>query len=208
MRAKLLLAVLPLLLVGGWATATVEDLPEYFVARHPTALTFTVRQHGLRPLSGLQPSLEAVGRGSTVTAPATPGREAGKYTATLTLPDTGEWTITIHTGFMNNHTTLLPIRAIVSGSTPPAAVSDAERGRHLFVAKGCVMCHVYRGLSDRSIAVGPELTELRLEPAFLTRFLADPPSVIPPKDGSGMPNLGLKTPEITALIAFLNRPQP
>ena len=31
---------------GGWASITVEDLPDYVVTGQPVKLAFTVRQHG------------------------------------------------------------------------------------------------------------------------------------------------------------------
>src|SRR5216117_4585908 len=57
-----MLALLQLLFIatfGGWAAITVEDLPDYVVARQPLVLSFMVRQHGVRPLSGLNPTVEA-----------------------------------------------------------------------------------------------------------------------------------------------------
>src|SRR6266550_7817248 len=44
---------------GGWAAITLRELPDYLVARQPTQLTFTVRQHGVHPLTGLKPTVEA-----------------------------------------------------------------------------------------------------------------------------------------------------
>jgi cytochrome c2 len=70
------------------------------------------------------------------------------------------------------------------------------------VAKGCGTCHVHRDVSGSgTVAVGPELTNLRLAPDFLQRFLADPATL---GSTNRMPNLSLKPPEIAALIAFLN----
>jgi mono/diheme cytochrome c family protein len=207
MRAKLLL--LPLITaLGGWASITVDDLPEYVVARRPVTLTFMVRQHGVRSLTGLTPTVEARMGNLAATAAATPLAEPGRYSVALTVADTGEWTITINSGFGNSRAKLAPIRAIAAGAAAPRPLADAERGRRLFLAKGCATCHAYKGLSENSIAVGPELTELRLAPEFLTRFLADPAAVIPPKNGYGMPNLDLKGPEIAALVAFLNGGRP
>jgi mono/diheme cytochrome c family protein len=205
MRALLML--LTLAAAGGWASITVDDLPDYVVARRPVTLTFTIRQHGVRPLTGLSPTVEARMGNLTATAAATPLGEpgGGRYSAALTVADTGEWTITINSGFGNSRARLAPIRAIAAGAAALGPLADAERGRRLFLAKGCATCHAYKGLSENSIAVGPELTEMRLAPEFLTRFLADPAAVIPPKpNGYGMPNLGLKPAEIAALVAFLN----
>ncbi len=197
------LLVLPLLGVyGGWAAITVEDLPDYGVVRQPLNLTFTVRQHGVTKLSKLEPRVEARARGATAAAVAEPGKEAGQYTARLVLPQAGEWTITIHSGFGPSRMTLVPLPVIEPTAQPPAALSAADRGRRLFVAKGCVACHLHRDVSGSGVvAVGPELTGQRLAPEYLQRFLADPSIV---GSGNRMPNLNLKQSEIAALIAFLN----
>ncbi len=197
------LLVLPLLGVyGGWAAITVEDLPDYGVVRQPLNLTFSVRQHGVTKLSNLEPRVEARGSGATTAAVAEPGKDAGQYTARLVLPQAGEWTITIHSGFGASRVTLLPIQVTEPSAQAPAALAAAERGRRLFVAKGCLTCHLHRDVSGSGVvAVGPELTERRLAPEYLQRFLADPAML---GSANRMPNLNLKQPEIAALIAFLN----
>ena len=200
-----LLQVLFVAAFGGWAAITVEDLPDYVVARQAIDLSFIVRQHGVRPLEDLHPRVEAKSANHEVSVAATPGLKTGLYTARLTLPEPGRWTITIRSGFGNSNVTLLPLHALASGAPAPAPLADAERGRRLFVAKGCVSCHLHRAVNETSIAVGPELTERRFAPEYLARFLADPAAVIPPRAGApSMPNLGLKPAEIAALTAFLN----
>jgi len=197
------LLLLPLIGVyGGWAVVTVEDLPDYGVVRQPLNLTFTVRQHGVTKLSNLEPRVEARARGVTTAAVAEPGKEAGQYTARLVLPQAGEWTITIHSGFMASRVTLLPMAVIEPTAQAPLAPPAADRGRRLFVAKGCVTCHLHRDVSGSGVvAVGPELTSRPLAAEYLQRFLADPSMV---GSGNRMPNLHLKPPEIAALIAFIN----
>jgi len=194
---------------GGWAAITLDDLPDYVVAQKPVTLAFTVRQHGVRPIGGLTPTVDATTRGRSAVASVAPGAEPGTYRATLTFPDTGDWTVTINSGFAASRTTLLPLKAIAAGAPAPAAPLAAERGRRLFIAKGCGMCHVYRGLSDNSLGIGPELTNLHLAPDFLARFLADPAAVLPqPRGTFAMPNLGLKPAEIAALVSFIGSAGP
>jgi len=190
---------------GGWAAITVEDLPDNAVTHHPIALSYIVRQHGRTLLNGLQGSVEARSGDQVLRADAQPGRETGQYTATLVPPTPGDWTITIHSGFGNNDVTLMPIQ-IVDLGTAPTQLSDADRGRRLFVAKGCITCHVHGDVPGSGrVAVGPELTPLRFDPDYLRRFLSNP-SIKAPQPGTGnqMPNLGLKPPEIAALTAFIN----
>src|SRR5438094_9355298 len=127
--------------IGGWAVITVEQLPDYVTAGRPVTLSFTVRQHGVTRLSDLKPSIEARSGDLTTTATASPGRETGQYASTLSLPRAGEWTITIHSGFLDRQVTLLPLSGIAPGAATPPSPSQPQRGRRLFVAKGCVTCH-------------------------------------------------------------------
>lgn len=214
MTKRLFQLVWPALLVGpvmaaaagGWAVTTVEDLPDYVVAGQPVNLSFTVRQHGTTPVNRLNARVEATAAGADARADAAPAQAPGRYTATLTLPRPGDWTITIHNGFGGSRTTLLPVRAIAPGAEPPRALPEAERGRHLFVAKGCFTCHLHGDVNESGkVAVGSELTGRRYAPEFLARFLADPGSVASSRSGTvRMPNLGLKQTEIAALVAFIN----
>ena len=196
--------LLPLLgIYGGWAAITVEDLPDYGVVRQPLTLTFTVRQHGVTKLSDLEPRVEARGAGTTAAAVAVRTKEEGQYSARLVLPQAGEWTITIHSGFGPSRVTLVPMQVIDAGAQAPAALAAAERGRRLFVAKGCLTCHLHGDVSGSGVvAVGPELTSRRLAPEYLQRFLADPSMI---GSANRMPNLNLKPTEIAALIAFLDQ---
>src|SRR2546426_925409 len=114
--------------IGGWAVITVEQLPDYVTAGRPVTLSFTVRQHGVTRLSGLKPSIEARSGDLTTTATASPGRETGQYVSTLSLPRAGEWTITIHSGFLDRQVTLLPLAAIAAGAAAPPPPPAPERG--------------------------------------------------------------------------------
>ena len=195
--------LLPLLGVfGGWAAITVEDLPDYGVVRQPLSLTFTVRQHGVTKLNNLEPRVEArASDGATAGAVAERGKDEGQYTARLVLPEAGVWTVTIHSGFGNSQVTLEPLQVIEPGAQAPVLAAP-DRGRRLFVAKGCVTCHLHRDVSGSGVvAVGPELTGRRLAPEYLQRFLADPSMI---GSANRMPNLNLKQAEIAALIAFLD----
>ena len=192
-------------IAGGWAVTTVEALPDHVVAGRPVSLEFTVRQHGVEPMNGLKPQVEVRGQGAPMRAMAAAAGSPGRYRATLTLPEPGDWTLTIHSGFGKSRVTLLPIAAVAAGAAP-RALPEAERGQRLFVAKGCVTCHLHRAVAGSgTFAVGPELTERPLAPDYLARFLADP-SVSPSNRARGdgaMPDLDLDAGEITALMAFL-----
>jgi cytochrome c len=190
---------------GGWAVITVEDLPDQVVAGQPVTLDFTVRQHGRTLLSDLNARVVAEAGADRVSTAAQPGASAGQYRATVTLPHAGAWSITIYSGFGNNNVTLMPLPAVGPGRTV-AALTAAERGRRLFVAKGCLTCHVHPDVSESGVVkVGPDLTGRRFTGDYLQRFLADP-NIATTRGPGGfeMPNLNLAPREITALAAFIN----
>ena len=191
---------------GGWAVITVEDLPAHLTVGQPTNLRFTVRQHGFTLLGDLRPRIEAVMGSTRATVGAPVGTATGGYTANLTVPKAGEWTVTIHSGFGPSRVTLVPIRAVDAGASAVPAIPQRERGRSLFVAKGCVTCHVHEeAKADLSVAVGPALTGRRYPAEYLARFLANPASAVAERPNAAkMPNLGLKEREIAALVTFLN----
>lgn len=195
--AFVLLPAVPAL-VGGWAVTTVEDLPDYAVAGEPLTLVFSVRQHGFQPVERLKPRVEALGGGETRTsAAASLGSVPGRYKATITLPRTGDWIITIHSGFGNSRTTLMPLRTIARGSPAPPSLSEAEQGRRLFAAKGCFTCHV-------EMRAGPDLFAKRYTTEYVAQVVADPARVFAGRQGAlRMPNLNLKPREIAALAAYL-----
>ncbi len=90
-------------------------------------------------------------------------------------------------------------------SSEPSA-SQVELGRQLFVAKGCITCHVNHKVAQASeywtIEMGaPNLTKFHGSPEVLRMRLSDPSSV---KSDTQMPDLNLSGAEIEALIAFIN----
>ena len=192
---------------GGWAVVTVEDLPEHIEAGKAIPLTFMVRQHGITPLNGLRPQLEARSGTLKVTADARPGGKTGQYAADLTLPDAGEWSITIHSGFLSSKLTLLPVTVVSPGSRTVATTAIRDRGQRLFVAKGCVTCHAQdRTMSEPALNVGPAIVAQKYRDEFLARVLADPSGALPAGRApvGQMPNLNLRPQEIAALVSFIN----
>ena len=187
---------------GGWAIITVNHVPDTAVAGQPLTLTFSVRQHGKTLLSELHPTIQATASGRAMTKVAASRTTApGEYSARLTLPEPGEWTITIVSGFNSSATTLPVMKVLGAESPPPPPFSPATRGVRLFTSKGCIGCH-------RHVEVNPErkadpkfdLTGKRLPADYLKKFLADP-SIKPAE----MPNLNLNSDEIEALAAFINK---
>lgn len=186
------------LTAGGWMVTTVKQLPDHLVVGQPTEMTFTVRGHGRQPVAGLGPTLEATSGMERVSIPVSDQRN-GSYVARVAVPDEGSWTLTFSGSYRNGHVSLLPIAAVAPGARAPV-LTDMERGRRLFTAKGCVTCHV-------QVGVGPKLDGRRWDAGWLARFLADPATVKPPAPGApSMPDLDLGAKEITSLVAYLNRP--
>jgi mono/diheme cytochrome c family protein len=193
---------------GGWAVVTIDDVPTQLTVGKPTTYTFVIRQHGVTLMNDVKPTLEAksgpmVG-GTTVNVAATRTNADGQYTASLTVPKPGEWRVTVNSGWGNSHIKLYPIQAVEAGKTV-AALPAAERGRHLFAAKGCTTCHVNKEVEGGlQMDVGPDLTGKTYDPAYLALWLANP-AIRPPTDPKRgpMPNLGLSKTEIASLTAFI-----
>ena len=143
---------------GGWATITIHDLPEAAVTGEPMALEFSLRQHGAEPLPGMRPVLTARSGSETVRVQALPGSRAGTYAAALTVPSAGEWSVHVSAGFRDAEVTLLPITAHAPGARV-APQSLPVRGRHLFVAKGCLTCHTHAAVPGSGVVdIAPALT--------------------------------------------------
>jgi cytochrome c2 len=87
-----------------------------------------------------------------------------------------------------------------------SSVSQVELGRQLFLAKGCITCHVNNKAASNSeywtIEMGAtNLSNFSASPEVLFIRLKDPAAA---KSDTQMPDLGLKETEINALIAFIN----
>lgn len=192
---------------GGWATVTVENLPDQLIAGQPYNMTFSIRQHGERLIENLSPRIELGSGKQELVARAVATNRPGYYTATINVPSSGEWRATIQTSFGKSHLDLLPMTAVAAGARP-VAYTDVERGHRLFVAKGCAACHTHARVDDSgTYEVGPNLSARRFPAAYLRQFLANP-SIKPSTSELRMPNLNLQAKEIAALSAFLNAEGP
>ena len=196
---------------GGWAVITVQELPEYLETGRPSTLAFTVRQHGVAPLEGLSPSVR-IQRGSVMRlfnrdrVDAVPSGAPGRYEVVIPAQEAGEVQVTIDLNWHEAKMTLLPLRVVAAGQeSDPTPVS--ERGRQLFIAKGCVTCHLKRDdgeMIGRHVAdIGPALTNRQFPSDWLVAKLADPAKYRAP-DQWGMPTLNLSDEEIAALTRYVN----
>jgi mono/diheme cytochrome c family protein len=200
------LATVAAIRFGGWAVVSVESVPDYLLVGTSTELTFTVRQHGMNRLDDLSPTIVAKSGSREVTARATRLPNA-RYRADLVVPTAGDWRVVINTGFGRSRGNLLPIKALATAPASAVVVADADRGRMLFAAKGCITCHVHDGVDARGEAsdAGPDLTNKRFAASYLAQYLADP-SIKPANTPNGprMPNPELKPGDISLLVAFIN----
>lgn len=190
--------------MGGWAVVTVEDLPEYLVAGQQYTLEFQVRQHGKHLLTDLRPRLEMRSSQHDLGTVAAVQRGAtGTYAVTFTAPTVDRLELTINSGFGDTRLRLYPIAVMPSGASRPA-MSVAERGQALFVAKGCNACHANSDLrnrpENRELAVGPALGGRQLPTQLVTQKMQQPASEI-------MPELGLTDSEVAAIAAFVSSGQ-
>lgn len=203
--------------VGGWAVITIENPPDYLEAGTSYRLEYTVRQHGRDLLTGLQGTIlvqpaGAVSAAHTTFRPTELSRRGG-YTATIRIPEADRVTLTVRSGFSGGgwgDLTLLSIPVVRAGRPRPE-IPLAERGRHLFVAKGCGTCHVngdvpeFAQMNRVLEGAAPDLTGRRLEAAYVRQRVTDPSSL--PAIGKGtlrMPQLGLAAGEVDALVALIS----
>jgi cytochrome c2 len=98
-------------------------------------------------------------------------------------------------------------RASVPEAVSATSISQVELGRQLFVAKGCITCHVNSKVPDSNeywtinADGATDLSNFSASPEILRIRLHDPTEA---KSDTQMPNLGLSGDEIEALIAFIN----
>jgi len=212
MRRLLVLLILPAAFLiplaaaeydGGWYVATVHELPDYLVVGEPFELTFTLRGHGITPMADMAPAVQFGG----ARVAARPTIQPGVYRATLEPSEAGTEGLSIFAGApYTAGVGLVPMEVLAApnGNGHAHALSMEERGRRLFVAKGCASCHMHAGVEQTfSAQVGPELTDRAYNRGILRRVLRDPASILE-SAGWPMPTLELTDAEIDALSAFIN----
>jgi mono/diheme cytochrome c family protein len=190
---------------GGWVVVTLMNVPDHLVAGRPFTLGYSVRQHAVTNLDGLHGRVEARQGSTVVQAKTSKLPRSGSYGVNITFPEAGKWAVDVISGSkLVGHTLRFDVD-VIRAADPPPRMSDAERGRRLFIGKGCLMCHAHDGVSG-----GPSWSRLPLPVRrhgaedVKTFLSALPDAAARPVSGS-MPGFDLAEPEIEALAAFLSR---
>lgn len=78
---------------GGWAVVSLDELPSQIYVDQPVIVRFMVRQHGVKPVSGIDTMIVATHSksGEIMSFAGKSLREDGLYTAELVFPISGEW---------------------------------------------------------------------------------------------------------------------
>jgi cytochrome c2 len=123
--ASLVLAI-PVL-AGGWAVITLDELPTDVQAGEPVTVGFMVRQHGITPMEGLDPTITArLGFNDKFVVQAAPEGEPGHYTAALTFPREGNWEWSIQAFSMDQPMPVLQVSSKAEAANPPVTNVEAQ----------------------------------------------------------------------------------
>lgn len=124
------LALASTALAGGWAQVTVPNLPTDPAAGEETTIELNVLQHGVTAVSWPRITVIATdaASGDTVAAQAKASGPEGHYTAKLTFPSEGEWTISFTSPElqMEGTATLSVGPALVAVTAAAAATSGID----------------------------------------------------------------------------------
>jgi hypothetical protein len=102
---------------GGWAVITLDELPSNVIAGEPLTVGFTVLQHGITPMTDIQPTITAkLSDGEKMVVPAEPKGEPGHYVATLTFPKEGNWEWSVQAFTMDQRMPVLKVAAPLAGT--------------------------------------------------------------------------------------------
>jgi cytochrome c2 len=189
---------------GGWAAVTLDEWPSQVTPNQPFTISYGLRQHGVRLLTGQKGSVvfddEQRPDAQSLQFDAQPAVAVGHYTATIVLPAAGTWRWRINAWGEHNMPPLTVRAAAAAAEHSTDPLQEATSGQALFVAKGCSTCHSHPAVAGSHSGPGPALPNHLLTADYLRRWLSDPKAV---KPTTLMPNLDLKEKEVEALTAFL-----
>jgi len=84
---------------GGWATTTVDKLDDPVRAGDRALVGYTIRQHGVRPVSLENTGIEIRRGARRAFFPGRPSGATGHYVASVTFPARGTWTWSARQGW-------------------------------------------------------------------------------------------------------------
>lgn len=110
---------------GGWSVVTLDRLPATQAPGSELQLGFTVRQHGIRPVTGTNATVRLTNHssGDRLTVYAQPDGLPGHYRAFVTLNAPGRWDWTINV-FEGDHA--MPPLQVGSPGQPVGSTSRAR----------------------------------------------------------------------------------
>ena len=111
---------------GGWATVEVAQPPAGISAGDEWRAELLIKQHGITPLDGLEPSVEINnGAGAVRTFRARPAGSPGTYVADVTYPSAGTWNTRFYDGFTNaTPHRLAPLTVAPAGGAPATPAGE------------------------------------------------------------------------------------
>lgn len=115
-------------LAGGWAVTTLDSVPDAFDAGQTYSIGYTIRQHGVTPVSVDRTEIRVThsDSGKRLSFRGVPEGPVGHYVAKVTIPAAGTWTWDVTQGPFEAQP-LGTITVSVPGSAalaaPPAAVA-------------------------------------------------------------------------------------
>jgi cytochrome c2 len=111
---------------GGWAVITLDELPGQVIAGQPLEIGFMVRQHGVTPMEGLEATVLARNDfGKSLAFTAKEEGQRGHYTATIDLPEAGEWEWSIQAFTVNQPIPPLTVIPAAAVENPADALVSA-----------------------------------------------------------------------------------
>lgn len=112
---------------GGWAVTTFDSLPDAFYAGQSYTLGYTIRQHGVTPISVDRTEIVALHSAKALSFPGKADGPIGHYVANVYFPADGAWTWQVTQGPFAPQDlgtlTVQSLAATASGEVPAVVVT-------------------------------------------------------------------------------------
>jgi cytochrome c2 len=108
---------------GGWAVITLDELPSNVVVGEPLTIGFTVLQHGITPMTNIEPTVTTrLSASEEFVVYAEAQGKPGHYVAILTFPKEGNWEWSIQAFTMDQRMPALKVAAPIAGTVNPPVI--------------------------------------------------------------------------------------